>query len=129
MRLLTSHEIVAAAKPVRRKVAGIYFLLGYRGRSLAVLYVGRSVDVAGRIRQHQSDGTKLFSHYAVVECRRATADELTALEGAYIDALKPPYNTGVPKGYGRYNSLTRQSGGQRFDHQKQIELVNLNDAL
>jgi hypothetical protein len=66
-----------------RAIRGIYFLFR-RGR---LQYVGKSIDVMGRVVQHQRKVK--FDRFAVVECRH---DEMADLEVAYIVMLKPPLN-------------------------------------
>lgn len=84
--LLNESEIVEAARshPVP---SGVYFLCDAE----AVVYVGQSVNIPARIRQHETDGLKEFSAWAYVAC---PPHALNILETLYIVTLKPKYNQG-----------------------------------
>lgn len=80
--LLREEEIVSARLDLMGG-SGIYFLIsGER-----VVYVGQSVNVFARVRQHLSD--KEFDSYAYI---LADAGLLNVLESLYIHTLRPPLN-------------------------------------
>jgi len=64
-------------------VSGVYFLC----KDDDVVYVGKSVDVAARVRSHRSD--KQFDRAFAVPVEE---DRLDEVELAYINALQPPLN-------------------------------------
>ena len=63
--------------------SGVYFLVAGN----EVVYVGQSVDVGSRVRQHV--GAKEFDCWAYIPCDKRTLD---ALESLYIHVLRPQYN-------------------------------------
>jgi len=90
--LLYEAEIVAGGFDIG-STSGVYFLI-YRDK---VVYVGQSVDVGSRVRQHV--GMKEFDKYAYIPCPQAM---LIKLESLYIHVLRPPYNGGT----GTFNSVS-----------------------
>ena len=126
MTLLSHADIVSAAERFREPFAAIYFLLGRRVGGLRVLYVGQSVQVWARLHAHRKDQSKVFSHYAILKCRR---EELNDLEAAYIRELKPAYNAAMPPGHAtvvRRTSATKFT--TRFDYQAQLQIIEMDDA-
>lgn len=80
----------AARRQVRRATqppvaAGVYFLL----RGATIVYIGQSVDVFSRVRQHRSEQAKLFDSAAFLPCDPALLD---ALESALIHLFRPHLN-------------------------------------
>jgi hypothetical protein len=84
--LLNEQEIVAAAQN-HIVPSGVYFLCDTSN----VVYVGQSINIPARIRQHETDGYKEFTSWAYVEC---PPHALNFLETLYILSLKPKYNRG-----------------------------------
>jgi hypothetical protein len=80
--LHTEAEIVAVSEPYVR-LCGIYFLVA----NDRVVYVGQSVNIAGRIGTHAS--TKKFDRVAFVPCEE---EHMNILESLYIHILRPPLN-------------------------------------
>jgi hypothetical protein len=62
---------------------GVYFLINDN----RIVYVGRSVNIEARVGSHHA--TKVFTHYAFVECPES---HMNALEGLYIEKFDPPLN-------------------------------------
>ena len=81
--LYSEKEIVRSCKPYTDldNATGVYFLISLD----KVVYVGQSVNVYSRMREHAKD--KKFDSYAYISCSR---DELDILESLYIHALHPP---------------------------------------
>ena len=65
-------------------MCGVYYLTD----GLTVLYVGASVNVEARVRQHSQSDID-FSQVFVDQC---TPDQLRDLECAAIREFKPPFN-------------------------------------
>lgn len=65
---------------------GVYFLV----ESDEVVYVGQSVNTTSRIRSHLSENQKRFDRSFMMPVPET---ELDAIEGAFIRALKPKYNS------------------------------------
>jgi hypothetical protein len=84
---LKEAEIVSKAVALKKKT-GVYFLI-LGGR---VDYIGMSIDLDDRLREHEVRGRK-FDAYYFVECH---PDDMRALETAYIKLLNPPSNTFRP---------------------------------
>lgn len=76
--------IIGAAIPLEPAKVGIYFLV----QAEQIVYVGQSIDVDSRIRQHRR-GHMQFDHWAWLECAPEVLDRL---ERAYIDAFMPRHN-------------------------------------
>ncbi len=66
-------------------MTGVYYLFD----GAAVLYVGQSLDVEKRVRQHHADKQIDFSGYFVDSCEPAKLNEL---EAKAIEEFKPKYN-------------------------------------
>ena len=79
--LLNEKAILTRALP-HRQFCGVYFLI-LDGK---VIYIGQSMDVKKRIRQHFE---KRFDSFACIPC---AMEDLERLEGAYMNLLKPPQN-------------------------------------
>ena len=77
--LLRPGEIARAAIPTGQG-CGVYFLL-LEGE---VVYVGQSVNVPGRVRDHRH--AKVFDSYAYIPCKEESLD---VLESLYIHYLQP----------------------------------------
>jgi predicted GIY-YIG superfamily endonuclease len=78
--------IRASAQPVENiRYCGVYFL--FDGDDL--VYIGKSVDVHGRVRTHCQEGCKRFDRWAFVPVAEA---ELVGAEKALILEHKPKYN-------------------------------------
>jgi len=82
--LLREQEIVAGGIELG-STSGVYFLINRK----QVVYVGQSVDVGSRVRQHV--GAKEFTKYAFIPCPQ---NILNQLESLYIHTLRPPLNGG-----------------------------------
>ena len=80
--LLPKGEILAMGRTTAR-LCGVYFLINEN----EIIYVGQSVNIAGRVGGHHKD--KVFTHYTYVECPES---HLNALEGLYIEKFDPPLN-------------------------------------
>lgn len=79
--LAKEEDIVAASNPVDG-ACGVYFLV----RDNKVIYVGQSLNVFQRIREHEH---KNFDRYAYIPCDESMLDKLESL---YIYFLMPPLN-------------------------------------
>lgn len=101
-RMLTEAEIIADAL-ILGKICGVYFLIKDR----RVDYVGQSLDVEDRLREHRQAG-KAFDSYFWVACH---AKDLRRLETAYIRLLDPPGNTFKPPNKVRFRNA---GNGMRF---------------
>jgi hypothetical protein len=65
---------------------GIYFLcLGNE-----IVYIGQSVNIAGRVRDHRMDKTKSFDAVYFLPCYK---NNLDSLERKFIKYFKPKHNT------------------------------------
>lgn len=82
---LTESDIAARAVTLRKE-PGIYFLLR-RGR---IEYIGQSIDVFVRIRQHEK--RKQFDAFCWIPCE---IDKLAATEKYLIEKFRPPQNIAV----------------------------------
>lgn len=78
------HEVALGAIPLPM-VSGVYFLV-HQG---AVVYVGQSVDVLGRISRHRREARD-FDAFNYILC---PPDKMNALEALYIAAFMPDLNT------------------------------------
>lgn len=81
--LASERDIVSASRPIT-KICGIYFLV----RNERVVYVGQTLDIEDRVREHVLHG-KRFDRYYWVKC--APEDRLK-LEAVYIKELRPEEN-------------------------------------
>ena len=83
--MLDVNEIVAKSAPFKSK-CGVYFLI----QDGQVVYVGQSVSVETRIRDHANNKyeIKVFDRYAYIPCEK---QQLDVLESLYIHALNPKY--------------------------------------
>jgi len=81
--LYSEREIVNSSKLYSdlESACGVYFLID---RS-KVVYVGQSVNVFSRMREHSK--SKQFSSYAYISCSK---EDLNVLESLYIHVLRPP---------------------------------------
>jgi hypothetical protein len=70
---------------------GIYFLLDCE----EIVYVGKSVDVKSRLKQHSNNLNKVWNRYFFIKCDR---QEIDRLEAYYILRFRPKYNVAIPKG-------------------------------
>lgn len=77
--------------------SGVYFLIN-DGR---VDYVGQSLNVLGRIAEHQRRGRR-FTHVSIV---LAPPDELLRIEKLYIRAFRPPWNRYEPSDRAAYGEV------------------------
>jgi len=66
-------------------VCGIYFLIGEG----AIRYVGQSIDILKRIREHRQTGQIEFDRFSMLPVRR---EKLTEVETWYIRHFRPAYN-------------------------------------
>lgn len=66
-------------------VCGIYFLID-RGE---IVYVGQSIDVFKRIRDHRQEGYKIWDRFSMIPVRK---EKLTEVERWYILHFRPRYN-------------------------------------
>lgn len=66
-------------------VCGIYFLID-QGE---IVYVGQSVDVFKRIREHRQEGYKKWDRFSMIPVRE---EKLTEVETWYIQHFRPRYN-------------------------------------
>jgi len=64
---------------------GIYFLKS----NDVVVYVGKSIQIESRIKQHTKEGIKKFDNYCFVECNQ---EILSETEEFYILFHNPKYN-------------------------------------
>lgn len=84
---LLSREEILAQSSVSEAVCGIYFLIS----DGVVIYIGKSVDVYGRLAEHRRD-KRIFDRVTVIPCELAL---LSLLESKYILMLQPPLNFSV----------------------------------
>jgi len=73
------------------RYCGVYFLLA----DDEIVYVGQSVDVKKRLKQHADYSEKTFNRFFFVQCDRL---ELNKLEAYYILKFRPKYNIAIPRG-------------------------------
>lgn len=71
---------------------GVYFL--YADDQL--VYIGQSVNIPSRIRDHLRDGTKIFNAYKSIII--PIGQDLTDVEDFYIRKYNPKYNKASAKG-------------------------------
>lgn len=90
MRAFTSEDALESASA---PVPGVYLLFDYPGN---VVYIGQSADVARRLKDHRSEGTKDF-HYALFYHLDDESSRLR-LEGILILLHLPAYNKGLNLG-------------------------------
>jgi len=83
----TLDELIAQKQKVN-PISGVYFL--FLGNQLQ--YIGQSKDVPNRLAQHQRTPICEFDSHFVLA---TDPDQLRLVEWRYIDALSPPYNTGL----------------------------------
>ena len=74
-------------RPIPR-IRGIYFLL----LNSDVVYVGQSVDIAGRVLTHSEENKKEFTSYTFVEY---DGQDMDLLEVRYIIKFQPLYNVAI----------------------------------
>lgn len=70
-------------------LVGVYFLL----LDGEIVYVGRSVNVLGRLATHRTNATITFNRVFVERCRE---EQLGHLEALYINKFRPKHNAAVP---------------------------------
>jgi hypothetical protein len=85
---LPNYKITIQGCSIEWEGAGVYFLI-YRGK---VVYIGKSTNVKRRISQHLLTN-KVFDNVSV---HHVKYEDLTGLEGIYINALKPEHNKVIP---------------------------------
>ena len=83
--LLSAYALRRIAVSPESGMCGIYFLLD----AGEVVYVGKSINVGGRIREHRRDKLKTFDKFAFVQCKPEDLDET---EARYIQEFQPKYN-------------------------------------
>lgn len=96
--IYSEDELVATSVPIPAS-SGVYFLI----KNEAVVYVGQSLNVHARIRQHLA--TKCFDRVNIIACEPG---ELNRLESMYIRRLKPVLN------------LVGKSGADEFGLQEEL---------
>jgi hypothetical protein len=76
---------------------GVYFLIDCQ----EIVYVGKSINVKNRLRQHSESGQygmeyeKNFNRFFFINCQ---LEELDELEAYYILKFRPKYNISIPRG-------------------------------
>lgn len=130
--LLSPAEIIEMSiewDEVAQAGTGIYFLID----SDEIVYVGKSVQINDRIRQHRED--KRFSRYGYVECPH---DQLEWLEAAYIRLIRPLINTmrplvqkqlrpiTCPAYYWQQGKLGSAGYARDFLHVGEVPMIRLN---
>lgn len=81
--MLIEREIVKAALPIDTSdYCGVYFLV----KGDRVVYVGQSIHIQMRVREHAKD--KDFDSFSFIRCEKKKLD---VLESLYIHALRPKY--------------------------------------
>lgn len=103
-RPLTASDIVGLAGALPNKKSGVYFLL----KDDAIVYVGKSKNLIGRIREHIKDESKEFNRFALLGTEVSTAE---AIESYYISLLNPPLNRKSGISFSRYVA----NGASSFD--------------
>jgi len=88
--MVSVKDILASAEPYEN-ISGVYFLVC----GGAVVYVGQSVAIHGRIRTHISDG-KVFDRVAYIKC---DPEKLDLLESLYIHHINPEGNGNSQHGW------------------------------
>jgi hypothetical protein len=85
-------EIIEQSAPYihNTNYCGVYFLLDCE----EIVYVGKSVDVRNRLKQHSDNLNKVWNRYFFIRCDR---EELDRLEAYYILRFRPKYNIAIPK--------------------------------
>lgn len=66
-------------------VCGIYFLICEE----QIVYVGQSVDIFKRLREHRKEGYKKWDRFSMIPVRK---EKLTEVETWYIQHFRPKYN-------------------------------------
>ncbi len=81
--MLIEREIVKVASPIDTSdYCGVYFLV----KGDRVVYVGQSIHIQMRVREHSKD--KDFDSFSFIRCEKKKLD---VLESLYIHALRPEY--------------------------------------
>lgn len=81
--MLIEREIVKVASPIDTSdYCGVYFLV----KGDRVVYVGQSIHIQMRVREHSKD--KDFDSFSFIRCEKK---KLNVLESLYIHALRPEY--------------------------------------
>lgn len=88
-RGLLDAEFITKKAMVFDGITGVYFLL----KDDAIVYVGKSISIMGRLCRHEAEQKKDFNRVFVVECPKASMDRLERL---YIEKFKPLYNASTP---------------------------------
>ena len=86
--LLSAAHITQSAMNYEH-LTGVYFLI----LNDEIVYVGRSVNILGRLATHHTNQTIEFNRVFVERCR---ADQVAHLEAMYINKFKPKHNTSMP---------------------------------
>lgn len=81
--------------------SGIYFLFDHEG---SLVYIGQSIAIDYRLRQHADLGRIPFTHFASVSMPQKA---LNIIECAYLHTHVPPFNRYIPN-YGLGRELARQ---------------------
>ena len=88
MIIQSREDIVRISKPKNGYVCGIYFLIKHS----AIVYIGKSVNIEKRIKQHKQNGAYDFDSYSIIEYDESSPFTLSAMEEAYIRHFEPKYN-------------------------------------
>ena len=95
--MLTPYQIIAIkqeASILPPRACGVYFLIDGN----EIVYVGRAINIAKRLREHRQEGRKYFDYYSIELCSEADS---VVIEGNYIAAFHPKCNRLVPADFRR----------------------------
>ena len=107
------HERLMPDREIRRE-GRQYFVYRLHDAAGNVVYVGRSCDVAGRIRRHHAVGKPwIFDVRSVTMLGPFTWDEVVVEERQEIERLEPRGNIALTPRDGRLRSIRQLPKGRR----------------
>jgi len=86
---ISADDILSKKKLALPNITGIYFLINKN----EIVYVGKSVDINGRILVHNKNILKTFDSFSILEC---PVEFLNILESHYIFKFHPFLNNQSP---------------------------------
>lgn len=124
--VLTEQEILDSKvkiETIENRIGGVYFLI----HNDTIVYVGSSVNIYDRIKEHKSHGHKEFDSFNFIECpEEAMHDE----ENDCIFELVPKYNKTISNTIETGDYIVAYRAGRSQENKKvTIEGAMLDGAL
>ena len=110
-------------KVATKRLKGIYFLI-YKGQ---IQYIGKSIDVYGRINQHSTDKTKRFDTVYYLPIHDSFLYMLEHFEKDFIRFFKPPgnvqFNDGCSYERDTMENIETICCGPKIKHKKKAKTI------